>query len=35
MRERAVQIGGAFNVDSSPTSGTTVSLRVPLLNGRG
>jgi signal transduction histidine kinase/ligand-binding sensor domain-containing protein len=35
MRERAVQIGGSFNVDSSPTSGTTVSLRVPLLNGRG
>jgi signal transduction histidine kinase/ligand-binding sensor domain-containing protein len=35
MRERAIQIGGTFNVDSSPTSGTTVSLHVPLLNGRG
>lgn len=35
MRERAVQIGGTFNVESSPTSGTTVSLCVPLLNGRG
>ena len=34
MRERANQIGGALNVDSSPAGGTTVTLSVPLSNGR-
>jgi ligand-binding sensor domain-containing protein/signal transduction histidine kinase len=34
MRERAVQIGGTLNVESSPESGTTVTLRAPLPNGR-
>jgi signal transduction histidine kinase len=34
MRERANQIGGALNVDSSPASGTIVTLSVPLSNGR-
>jgi signal transduction histidine kinase/ligand-binding sensor domain-containing protein len=34
MRERAVQIGGTLKVESSPESGTTVTLRTPLPNGR-
>jgi ligand-binding sensor domain-containing protein len=34
MRERAKQIGGELKVKSSPESGTTVTLTVPLLNGR-
>ena len=34
MRERADQIGGTLNVESSPESGTTVTLRVPLSNGK-
>jgi signal transduction histidine kinase/ligand-binding sensor domain-containing protein len=35
MRERADQIGGTLNVESSPKSGTAVALSVPLSNGRG
>jgi signal transduction histidine kinase len=34
MRERADQIGGKLNVESSPESGTTVTLKVPLSNGK-
>jgi signal transduction histidine kinase len=34
MRERANQIGGTLKVESSPESGTTVTLRVPLSNGK-
>jgi signal transduction histidine kinase/streptogramin lyase len=34
MRERANQIGGRLNVKSSPDSGTTVTLAVPLPNGK-
>jgi signal transduction histidine kinase len=34
MRERADQIGGTLSVESSPESGTTVTLSVPLSNGR-
>jgi ligand-binding sensor domain-containing protein/signal transduction histidine kinase len=34
MRERTVQIGGTLNVESSPSSGTTVTLRTPLPNGK-
>jgi signal transduction histidine kinase len=34
MRERADQIGGTLNVESSPKSGTIVTLRVPLSNGK-
>jgi ligand-binding sensor domain-containing protein/two-component sensor histidine kinase len=34
MRERAVQIGGTLNVESSPKSGTTVTLQAPLPNGK-
>ena len=34
MRERADQIGGTLNVESSPENGTTVTLRVPLSNGK-
>jgi signal transduction histidine kinase len=34
MRERAKQIGGILNVESSPESGTTVTLSVPLSNGK-
>jgi ligand-binding sensor domain-containing protein/two-component sensor histidine kinase len=34
MRERAIQIGGMLNVESSPESGTTVTLRAPLQNER-
>jgi ligand-binding sensor domain-containing protein/signal transduction histidine kinase len=34
MRERANQIGGTLNVESSPDSGTTVTLTVPLPNGK-
>jgi signal transduction histidine kinase len=34
MRERANQIGGRLNVKSSPNSGTTVTLAVPLPNGK-
>jgi signal transduction histidine kinase len=34
MRERADQIGGMLRVESSPESGTTVTLSVPLSNGR-
>jgi signal transduction histidine kinase len=34
MRERADQIGGRLNVESSPKSGTTVTLKVPLSNGK-
>ena len=34
MRERASQIGGTLKVESSPESGTTVTLRVPLSNGK-
>jgi signal transduction histidine kinase len=34
MRERADQIGGSFKVVSSSESGTTVTLRVPLSNGK-
>jgi signal transduction histidine kinase len=34
MRERAGQIGGMLRVESSPESGTTVTLSVPLSNGR-
>jgi signal transduction histidine kinase len=34
MRERADQIGGTLNVESSPESGTTVTLSVPLSNGK-
>jgi ligand-binding sensor domain-containing protein/signal transduction histidine kinase len=34
MRERANQIGGTLNVESSPDSGTTVTLSVPLPNGK-
>jgi ligand-binding sensor domain-containing protein/signal transduction histidine kinase len=32
MRERAVQIGATLNVESSPESGTTVTLCAPLPN---
>jgi len=35
MRERADQIGGTLNVESSPESGTIVTLKVPLSNGKG
>jgi ligand-binding sensor domain-containing protein/signal transduction histidine kinase len=34
MRERANQIGGKLNVKSSPESGTTVTLVIPLSNGK-
>jgi signal transduction histidine kinase/ligand-binding sensor domain-containing protein len=34
MRERANQIGGRLNVKSSPDSGTTVTLAIPLSNGK-
>jgi ligand-binding sensor domain-containing protein/signal transduction histidine kinase len=34
MRERASQVGGTLNVESSPGSGTTVTLRAPLSNER-
>ena len=34
MRERADQIGGTLNVESSPQSGTTVTLKVQLSNGK-
>jgi len=34
MRERAVQIGGTLNVESSSESGTIVTLRAPLPNER-
>ncbi len=34
MRERAEQIAGTLNVESSPSSGTKVTLRVLLANGR-
>jgi ligand-binding sensor domain-containing protein/signal transduction histidine kinase len=34
MHERANQIGGTLNVESSPESGTTVTLSVPLPNGK-
>jgi signal transduction histidine kinase len=34
MRERADQIGGMLRVESSPESGTTVTLTVPLSNGK-
>jgi signal transduction histidine kinase/ligand-binding sensor domain-containing protein len=34
MRERAVQIGGTLNVESSPKNGTAVTLRAPLPNGK-
>jgi ligand-binding sensor domain-containing protein/signal transduction histidine kinase len=34
MRERADQIGGTLNVESSPESGTRVILRAPLSNER-
>jgi signal transduction histidine kinase/ligand-binding sensor domain-containing protein len=32
MRERADQIGATLNVESSPESGTTITLKVPLSN---
>jgi signal transduction histidine kinase len=35
MRERADQIGGTLNFESSPESGTAVTLKVPLSNGKG
>jgi signal transduction histidine kinase len=35
MRERADQIGGRLNVESSPENGTTVTLKVLLSNGKG
>jgi signal transduction histidine kinase len=34
MRERANQIGGRLNVKSSPDGGTTITLTVPLPNGK-
>ncbi|MCU1250188.1 MAG: putative two-component system sensor kinase [Edaphobacter sp.] len=34
MRERADQIGASLQVESSPETGTTVTLRVPLSNGK-
>jgi signal transduction histidine kinase/ligand-binding sensor domain-containing protein len=34
MRERASQIGGTLTVESSPKSGTTITLRAPLENGK-
>jgi signal transduction histidine kinase len=34
MRERTQQIAGTLNVESSPDSGTKVTLHVPLANGR-
>jgi signal transduction histidine kinase len=34
MHERANQIGGRLNVKSSPDSGTTVTLAIPLSNGK-
>jgi signal transduction histidine kinase len=34
MRERANQIGGRLNVESSPDSGTAVTLNVPLPSGK-
>jgi signal transduction histidine kinase len=34
MRERADQIGGTLNVESSRKSGTTVTLRIPLPAGK-
>ena len=34
MRERADQIGGTLSVESSRESGTTVTLNVPLSNGK-
>jgi signal transduction histidine kinase len=34
MRERADQIGGTLNVESSPESGTRVTLHAPLSNER-
>ncbi len=33
MRERVEMIGGRFTVDSSPASGTTIEVRIPLRNG--
>ena len=34
MRERALLLGGAFDVSSGPRRGTAVSLTVPLANRR-
>jgi signal transduction histidine kinase/ligand-binding sensor domain-containing protein len=34
MRERANQINGTLSVKSSPESGTTITLSIPLPNGR-
>jgi ligand-binding sensor domain-containing protein len=34
MRERAVQIGGTLNIESSPERGTIVTLLAPLANGK-
>jgi len=34
MRERTDQIGGTLNVESTPESGTTITLSVPLSNGK-
>jgi signal transduction histidine kinase/streptogramin lyase len=34
MRERTDQIGGTLNVASSPETGTTITLSVPLSNGK-
>jgi signal transduction histidine kinase len=34
MHERADQIGGTLNVVSTPRDGTTVTLNVPLPNGK-
>jgi signal transduction histidine kinase len=34
MRERADQIGGTLNVESSPVGGTKITLRAPLSNER-
>jgi signal transduction histidine kinase len=36
MRERAARIGGKFNLVTSPTSGTQITLRIPgiLISGK-
>jgi signal transduction histidine kinase len=35
MRERAESIGGSIDVHSTPGTGTTLSIRAPLLAARG
>jgi signal transduction histidine kinase len=33
MRERAIQFGGEFRIDSQPGAGTTVLIRIPCPQG--